>query len=199
MKQHTCDATCRCPLCDETCAAIMTMAQTDLESYARFNQEMTARMLSTAPDGGRQAVARHMGDYTSTGEQSTAYRTVVQAPAPEGPAPARTATPPEVVRAMVAAKRREMAAEREAAATRRRVANEIAAAYRAVSSRPVPEPYTEALKGRMPEVWQSDGITPPLPYDLAMAERGTMPEIWRSTGDDPPEPYTEALRRRERS
>ncbi len=67
-----------------------------------------------------------------------------------------------------------MAAEREAAAVRRRVANEIAAAYRAVSSRPVPEPYTEALsklgvRKTFSVSYDSAGI--PLPYTTALKRR----------------------------
>lgn len=78
------------------------------------------------------------------------------------------------VKAEVERVRREMAAERAAAATRRRARNEIAAAYRDVSSRTVPDGYSEGLKRLglpqpLPTIRDDDGI--PLPYETALQRR----------------------------
>lgn len=91
---------------------------------------------------------------------------------PSTPAPRRTDL--AEVKAEVERVRREMAAERAAAATRRRARNEIAVAFQGVSNRPVPDGYAEGLKKLglpkpLPMLRDDDGI--PLPYETALQRR----------------------------
>ncbi len=115
------------------------------------------------------------------------------------PTPARGSIPIDEVKRMVAAKRREMQAEREAAATLRRIRNEDARVFKYLRQVPVTDGYKEALAclhSPEPEVdIYKDG---PVPngYSIALAKRGISPEVWEPTGDEPPDGYAIALAKR---
>jgi len=188
LAKYECQPGCRCPLCDETCAAVMRM---DPNTYAEYLQRTTAAMLATRPTGANYTTAmQHMSDYT------TAYREVQ---APEVPDPARPATSLDEVRAGVERVKREMQAEAEGRRVLRRVRNEDARVFKYLRQVPVTDGYSAALArlhGAEPEVdIYKDG---PVPngYSIALAKRGISPEVWEPTGDEPPDGYAIALAKR---
>lgn len=129
-------------------------------------------------------------------QQTTRLTKMVEPPTAHTPH-----TPIEEVRAMVKAKRAEMAAEREGREVRRRARNEIARDYAYAVNNPPPAPYDLALaeRGTVPAVWYSDGGCPE-PYTLALGEivprRADGTPVRLPEGDDPPQPYTLALEAR---
>lgn len=190
LTTYQCAPQCRCPNCDPVMSQVMSMST---DQYSEYLQAVTAAMISTAPTGPGivPAQLRHMADYR------TEFRTATP-PTQSTPAPTRAATPPDVVRAMVEAKRAEMAAEREGRKVRRRARNEIARDYAYAVKNPPPEPYTEALarRGTVPAVWYSDGGCPE-PYSLALGEivprRADGTPVRLPQGDAAPLPHTLAL------
>ena len=192
MREHHCTAGCRCPNCDDTMAAVMAM---DTDSYSRWLQKTTAGMLATAPAGpGLRTEMRHFGDYEVADPGSD--------PATPSPAP-RASTPPEVVAALAAAKRREMQAEQEGREVRRRIRTEIARDFEYVRKNPVTNGYSEALArqhGTEPEldIYQHGPL--PCPYTLALGEivqrRADGTPVRLPEGDHPPDGYALALEAR---
>lgn len=175
LPKYECRPGCRCPLCDETCAAVMKM---DPNTYAEYLQTTAAAMLATAPKGPGiiPAQYRAMADYR------TEYRTATPPDAPV-PAPARETTPLAEVRRMVQAKKAEMAAERKGTAVRNRILAEFAAdaTYAAEVRR---GPYDVALRREV-----NPDVNPDL-YDvlLSITDKPTA-EL-----PAPPRPYDEPIR-----
>ena len=112
-------------------------------------------------------------------------------------------TPLAVVRTGIEKVRREMAAEREAAATLRRIRNEDARVFKYLRQVPVTNGYSEALArqhGSEPEldIYQHGPL--PCPYTLALGEivqrRADGTPVRLPEGDDPPDGYALALEAR---
>ena len=179
-------------------AAVMSMPT---DQYCRWLQATTADMFETAPTGPGivPAQLRHMAEYR------TEYPTATPPHAP--PTPARSATPPDVVRAMVQAKRAEMATEREGREVRRRVRNEIARDFEYVRQNPNPDGYSATLArlhGAEPEldIYQHGPVPDPYTLDLGgeiVPRRADGTPVRLPEGDDPPDGYTLALEARRSS